>query len=198
MIYAPLLILFSVLATVAIILLLFYKGDWDYPHALSIGLGLLFAFIFFAYGVGVLQTAFPWLDAFAFFFIWFFGQWLGAGIVASIPLWLDQNYDDAFDIIKMWLLFGYVYVVADLATGSGPPALGPYSPYRQKGGLLGLSPACFAEDVPIGVFLQVIGVDPFSDLAVLIGYYVIPIILIASLIIFLGFRKVEKLIFEEL
>jgi len=177
---------------------LWYKGEWDFIHALSIAVGFFFGFIFYAYGVSFLLSVYPWLDAFYFYFIWFAFQWVGSGIASAIPLLLHEEYEDAWDAIQIWLLFGFIYVLADLGIGAGPPALGPYSPYRDRGTLIGLNPACFAEDIPIGVLLEKVGVNPFTDVAVLWGYYVIPIIMVILLIAVVGFKKVENLIFQEI
>lgn len=174
------------------------KMGWKKRHVISIMLGFIFVFEFASNGAALLIPIFPHINAASFYLIAFFIIYIGGAIVSTIPLALHDFKKEKKKIIKVFKIFlvlGLVYTALDNFT-MGPFAAGPHSPYIGQN-LCALDATYYSEDVFFGCMLEKLHVDPFTNTAAFLTYNIYTLFLLVLAGIILGYKRLEKIMFEE-
>ena len=190
-------IIINVLLAVAFGFFLLRMG-WKKRHILSIILGFIFVFEFASNGAALLLPIFPHINASSFYLIAFFVIYIGGAVVSAIPLALHNFKKEKKKIIKIFKLFlvlGLVYTALDNFT-MGPFAAGPHSPYIGQS-LCSLDATYYSEDVFFGCVLEKLHVNPFTNTAAFLTYNVYTLFLLVLAGAIIGFKGLEKIMFEE-
>lgn len=190
------LILTVIIAIIAGAFLHYHK--WKTRHILSFIFGFVFVFEFSSKGQSLLTPVFPDITAASLWVISFIFIYIGAAIISTIPLALHNFKKEKrkiINIFKLFIVLGLVYTAIDNFT-MGPFAVGPHSPYMNKS-LCSLDATYYSEDVFFGCLLEKVGISPYSDLADFLTYNIYSSFLIFVAGIIVGYKKLEKIIFNE-